>query len=328
MQGLIICFLLITNFFFFSKPIDAQEFQFTIPHNSIHFKRHENYQIKERTKTNLKPNDGFSDAVMDGSPNLFYLSNGNQQYLLKEHFDPSLIIEINDFYSIDLFKDFPPALTFDYLVESEEDLLVLDEPIFYITLEGENEQELIFAQINKQSESSWQKVVLDLRRYDLVNKKLFFHVGNLGAQEWSNSIYIKNLSSQIIVWHNGDQLFFNDQLIKNHNDFLVQGLIKIANEDWPIYQLTKQKISNLIAHQEVDGSLTLLFSPLNEVIFKNHQWFLSCGDSNSQELVQKNYYLLPQLHIKDFWPNLGDRVVLNTLDFYCDDVKRLSMEVY
>jgi len=327
-QSLIISFLIISNFFFFSKKAHAQQFQFTIPDNSIQFKQAKQYKFKESSESNSKIIDDQIDIPVSISTDLIQTTNGNQSHLLKEHFDPSLIIEISDKYAIDLFQDFPPAISFEFRLESEANFVVFDEPIFYITLEGGEEPELIFARTIKEINEDWHRVILDLSSYDLVNKKLFFHLDNFANQEQQTNIYLKNLSSQVIVWHVGDQLFHQDRAINILDNDLKRVFISIANQEWPIYQFNKQEIQELISHQEIDDSLTLLFTHLEEVIFHNRRWFLSCDENFSQQLVQQNYYLLPQTQIKDFWPNLGNLVVLNTQDVVCEDVEQLILEVF
>lgn len=327
MRRLIFLSLVIIFYLLFPNIINAGELQLIIPDNSIQLKSHGDYQIKHQLQLSKNNEEsglaGQSNEVQDN----FYLIGENQPYLLKEYFDPNLIIEIDKFYSLDLTKDFPPAISFEYFIDSAEDLAAFDEPVFYISIEGESKQELIFVKTIKQSDSQWQKVVLDLRAYDLLDKHLRFYAGNLGDQDRPSFVYIKNLSSQLIVWQAGDQLLLDNQVVQNPEEYVERGKIRIAEHDWPIYQFVSQKITNPSLIEEVDGSFSFIFSAITETVFKNHRWFLSCGQENSEQLIQKNHFLFPQMTITDFWPNFGEEILINVQDLSCVNSNSLYLEV-
>ncbi|NLG06408.1 MAG: hypothetical protein GX559_01775 [Candidatus Pacebacteria bacterium] len=327
MRRLIFFLLLIIFYLLFPNIIDAHELQFTIPDNIIQLKLPGDYQIKQQLQVSEKNEENRRNEQSNEAQDNFYLIREDQSYLLKEYFDPNLIIEIDKFYSLELAKDFSPAISFEYFVDSAEDLSAFDEPVFYISIEGESKQELIFAKTIKQSDGQWQKVILDLRVYDLFDKHLHFYAGNLGDQNKPSSVYIKNLSSQLIVWQAGDQLLLDNQLIQNPEEYIEQGKIRIAENDWPIYQFISQKITKPIVIEEVDGSFTFIFSAISENIFKNHRWFLTCGQEKSEQLIQKNHFLFPQMTITDFWPNFGEEIIINVQDLSCVNSSSAYLEV-
>lgn len=327
MRRLIFLLPLIIFSFLFPNIVNAHELQFTIPNNSIQLKSYGDYQIKHQLQLSEKNEENRLAGQSNEAQDNFYLIGENQPYLLKEYFNPNLIIEINDFYSLNLAEDFPPAISFEYFIDSAEDLSAFDEPVFYISIEGESKQELVFAKTIKQSKGQWQKVILDLRAYDLVNKHLRFYAGNLGDQDRPSSVYIKNLSSRLIVWQAGDQLLLDNQVIQNPEEYVEQGKIRIAENDWPIYQFVSQNITSPSVIEEVDGSFTFIFSAITETVFKNHRWFLSCGQENSEQLIQKNHFLFPQMTITDFWPNFGEEILINVQDLSCVNSNSLYLEV-
>lgn len=316
---LLIVFTILLNLIF-SQQVFAQSFQFNIPNNNICFSNPSTPEIEQDFNSQLSQGEFVEENIN------FYLMSQDQQFPLKELFNAQLEIEINTFYSIEFSDETPLAIVFDYLIESEEDLLAFDEPAFYITLESKNDQELIFAKTIAQSGSQWQKVVLDLRNFQLAGKKLVFYAGNLIDQEKPTKVYLRNLSSQIIVWHDTDRLFFGDQEIQNINNNLDKGYIAIDDHIWPIYQFEKTQISDLEVIREDDDSLTLLFSPIKKELFHNLQCTLICDEDKKQKLKQLNYYLLPQTNINDFWPNLDDQVLLNIADPTCNDLSKLTLE--
>lgn len=327
MRRLIFLLLVIIFYLLFPNIIHARELQFTIPNNIIQLKSAGDYQIKQQLQLSEKKEESRLDGQSNKVEDNFYLIGENQSYVLKEDFDPNLIIEIDDFYSLDLAKDFPPAISFEYFIDSAEDLSAFDEPVFYISIEGEAKQELIFAKSIKQSDGQWQKVILDLRAYDLSNKHLRFYAGNLGDQDKPSSVYIRNLSSQVIVWQVGDQLLLDNQLVQNPETYVEQGKIRIAENDWPIYQFVSQKITKPSLIEEVDGSFTFIFSTITETVFKNHRWFLTCGQEKSEQLIQKNHFLFPQMTITDFWPNFGEEILINVQDLSCVNSSNFYLEV-
>lgn len=325
MRFLIIIFTIFLNLVFLNKSVLAKDFQFRIPQNNITLKRAEPFKTEDKTIDRTNAQAISADHLTNYSENL-YLINQNQKFLLKEFFNPNLMIKIKDSYAIDFSKGTPLALTFEYLVNSEETLLAFDEPVFYLALEGEAKKELIFAKTIKQSKNDWQKVILDLRNYDLNDKKLVFYAGNLPDEERESVIYLKNLSSKLIIWRTEDQVFLDKNEIKDIAEHLIREHLEINDQIWPIYQYRIQEIADFRFIPELDGSLTFLFSATNELILKNHQWLISCGDGERQLLTQLNYFLLPQFIIKDFWPNLTDKVLINTQDFHCDDLDKLTLE--
>lgn len=326
MRHLIFLLLVIIFYLFFPNIIHARELQFIIPDNIIQLKSYEGYQIKQQQLSEKNEESGHN-GQSNKAPDNFYLIGENQSYVLKEYFDPNSVIEIDKFYSLDLAKDFPPAISFEYFVDSAEDLSAFDEPVFYISLEGESQQELIFAKTIQQSNTQWQKVILDLRAYNLSDKHLRFYAGNLGDQDKPSAVYIKNLSSQLIVWQAGDQLLLNNQVIKNPEEYIDQGKIRIAENDWPIYHFVSRKITKPVIIEEVDGSFTFIFSAIIEAIFKNHRWLLSCGPEKSEPLIQKNHFLFPQMTITDFWPNFDEEILINVQDLSCVNSSSFYLEV-
>jgi hypothetical protein len=321
---LLMFYLLITLTIIFnlivSQQVFAQSFQFTIPNNNISFSRPNALEFEQDAHDHLVENE------FDKQNEQFYLISQDQQFQLKELFKTELEIDIDDTYVIEFTNNQPLAIVFDYLIESAEDLLAFDEPAFYITVEGNGEKELIFAKTIAQSAGQWQKVVLDLSNYKLTGKKLVFHAGNFIDQEKTTIVSLKNLSSQIIVWHDTDRLFFGDQEIPIISDDLTRGYITVDDQIWPIAQFEKTPITDLEVIGEVDGSLTLLFSPIEQKVFSNHQCNLICDEDKKQLLKQVNYYLLPQTTIKDFWPMVEEKVLLNIRDFPCNDFSQLTME--
>lgn len=305
-----------------SGQVFAQSFQFTIPNNNISFSKPRTLEIKQNFNSQL-----FQEDSIKENTNLSLISQ-NQQFPLTELFNSQLEIEINTFYSIKFSDEGPLAIVFEYLIESEEDLLAFDEPAFYINLESKDNQELIFAKTLAQSGNQWQKVLLDLRNYELEEKKLVFYAGNLINQEKKTSVYLRNLSSQVIIWHDDDRLFVSGEEILNINDYLDKSYIEINDQIWPIYQFEKTQISGLEIIREFDNSLTLLFSPIEDDFFKNHQCTLICDEDKKQLLKQINYFLLPQITINDFWPNLDDKVLLNVADFPCTNLSKVSVECF
>lgn len=326
MHRLIFFLLVIIFYLLFPNIIHARELQFIIPDNIIQLKSYEGYQIKQQ-QLSEKNEESKHNEQSNKVENNFYLIGENQSYVLKEYFDPNSVIEIDKFYSLDLAKDFPPAISFEYFVDSAEDLSAFDEPVFYISLEGESQQELIFAKTIQQSNTQWQKVILDLRAYDLLDKHLRFYAGNLGDQNKPSVVYIKNLSSQVIVWQVGDQLLLDNQVIQNPEEYIEQGKIRIAENDWPIHQFVSQKITKPSVIEEVDRSFTFIFSTITETVFKNHRWFLSCGQEKSEQLIQKNHFLFPQMTITDFWPNFGEEILINVQDLSCVNSSGFYLEV-
>ena len=327
MRRLIFLLLVIFFYLLFPNIINARELEFIIPGNIIQLKSPGGYQIKQQLQLAEKNEESKHNKQSNEAQDNFYLIGENQSYSLKEYFDPNLIIEIDNFYSLDLVKDFPPAISFEYFINSAEDLSAFDEPVFYISIEGEFRQELIFAQTIQQSNGQWQKVILDLRAHDLSDKHLRFYAGNLGDQDKPSSVYIRNLSSQVIVWQAGDQLLLDNQVIQNPEAYVEQGKIGIAEHDWPIYQFVSQKITKPSVIEEVDGSFTFIFSTIAETVFKNHRWFLSCGQENGQQLIQKNHFLFPQMTITDFWPNFGEEILINVQDLSCVNSSNFYLEV-
>jgi hypothetical protein len=317
----LIAFIILLNRIF-SGQVFAQSFQFTIPNNNISFSKPGTLEIKQNFNFQL-----FQENSIKENTNLSLISQ-NQQFLLTELFNSQLEIEINTFYSIEFSDEGPLAIVFEYLIESEEDLLAFDEPAFYINLESKDNQELIFAKTIAQSGNQWKKVLLDLRNYELEEKKLVFYAGNLINQEKKTLVYLRNLSSQVIIWHDDDRLFVSGEEILNINDYLDQSHIEINDQIWPIYQFAKTQISGLEIIREFDNSLTLLFSPIEDDFFKNHQCTLICDEDKKQLLKQINYFLLPQITINDFWPNLDDKVLLNVADFPCTNLSKVSVECF
>ncbi len=323
---LLMFYLLITLTIIFnlivSQQVSAYSFQFIIPNNNISFSHPSVLEFEQVAHNHLVENE------FDKQNEQLYLISQDQRFQLKELFKTELEIDIDDTYAIEFTNDQPLAIVFDYLIESAEDLLAFDEPAFYITVEGNNEKELIFAKTIAQSADQWQKVVLDLSHYQLDGKKLVFHAGNFIDQEKTTAVSLRNLSSQIIVWHDADRLFFGDQEIPIINDDLATGYIEIDNKIWPIYQFKKTLITDLEVISEVDGSLTLLFTPIEEKLFSNHPCSLICDADTKQLLKQVNYYLLPQTTIKDFWPIIDEKVLVNIDDFPCSDFSKLTMECF
>jgi hypothetical protein len=274
MRCLIIIFIILANLALIDQPVLAQEFQFTIPNNHISFK---SVHFLTNTLTN------------------------NRQVSAADPINvaPSQKITINDSYTLDLTNEALEFLTFEYLLESEEQLLAFDEPAFYVAVENDKAKTIIFAKTAKQSHNSWQQVILDLRDYDLANNSLVFYAGNLGDEEKNTAVHLRNLFRSIA---DIDQSFLSNRNLG-------------------------QKITDLALIREFDESLTLLFAPVDEIIFSNHQYFITCGDVDKQLLTQHHYYLLPHFVIQGFWPNMNDKILINIQDFVCDDLNQVSLEL-
>jgi hypothetical protein len=333
MRFLIINFLIIIISLVFNFPIQAQKIDFAIENNSIAFKQINNFSSSSSSllfSQNLI-NNNLSNQV-NASQNEFYLISQNKKFYLRQIFDSTQLIKINDCYSVNLPKEEPLAsLSFEYLLESDEDLSHFDEPVFYVVLEKDGLSQLIFAKTIEQSGFSWNRVILDLKHYDSLGANLLFYAGNLGDEEKSSSIHLKNLSSRTIVLGVDDYLLIGDQEVKNLESYIEKNFIEILDQIWPIYTFSTYLINDLVAFREDDASLTLLFSMpsnLKEEVFRNSLWKLACGDNLSQFISQKNLYLLPNLIIRDFWPNLGEKILVNVKNFVCADLSTLSLEKF
>ncbi len=323
MRLLTFSFLTFLNILIFSSQIQAQEFLFSIPNNHISFTNHVSAKIVKNSES--------STAVINHEPDdckaNFYLLSQNQKFNLREIINDQAQISIDNFYQLNLPEEPLLALTFEYALETDEDLKVFDEPVFYVALESETSKELIFAKTIEQSQDDWQKVVLDLRNFSTSNKKIVFYVGNLGDTQKTSQIFLRNLSSQLIIWRIEDQIFFKEEKLNNFNDYLQQGFIKINEEIWPIYQFTSMIINDFTSIAETDSSLSIILPPFQDEILHNHQYLIQCQELNHQLISQSNYYLLPEFTITDFWPNYADKIILNIPDFFCADFDDLSLEV-
>ena len=297
-------------------PIQAREINFTLENNSVGFRQIDNFFAKTKFVAQEKV-----------SQEEFYLINQNNKFLLREVFNSSQFIKIHSLYLLALpRKEALAALSFEYLLESNENLLRFDEPVFYVVLRKESLSELIFAKTIVQSGFSWNKVILDLKNYDTREADLIFYVGNLGDEEKPSTVYLRNLSSQIIILEPSDYLLIEDQELKKLSKYIEKGSIDFFDQTWPIYTFSTHLIDDLMAIRESDGSLTLSFSIPKEDYFKNSLWKLSCGNGLDRFISQNNFYLLPDLVIRDFWPNLTEKVLINVQDFVCTDLSLLNLE--
>lgn len=308
--------MVFSTYLIIGLPIQAREINFTIKNNSITFRQIDNFSTKTKLPTR---EEAFQEE--------FYLISQNSKFLLREIFNSNQFIKIHSSYLLTLpQREVLAALSFEYLLESNEDLLRFDEPVFYIILQKEGLSEIIFAKTIEQSGSFWNKVILDLKAYDTREADLVFYVGNLGDEEKTSIIYLRNLSSQIIVLEPGDHLLIKDQEFKNLSNYIEKRSIDFSGQTWPIYTFSTYLVDNLISFRESDDSLTLNFSLPREKFFKNFLWKLSCGDESEEFISQNNFYLLPSLIIRDFWPNLARKVLINVQDFVCTDLSLLNLE--
>jgi hypothetical protein len=318
MRFLIISLVFFSTTLILSQSAQAQKINFTIKNNSIGFRQTKNFYL-DKNFINLE----------DDPQHNFYLVHQNNNFLLREVFDPKQVVEIHSYHQVSLpKKEAIAALSFEYLLESDEDLIHFDNPVFYIVFKKEGLEEVIFAKTIRQSGFSWNKVILDLKRYNTRGASLIFYAGNLGDKEKASVIYLRSLSSQIIVLDSGDYLLIGDQEVKDLASHVEKKSIVSFDQNWPIYTFSNHLIDDLIAIRERDQSLTLSFLFPKEDFFKNSLWKLSCDGQSEQFISQNNFYLLPNLVFKDFWPNLNERVLINVQDFICKDLSLLSLEKF
>jgi len=182
------------------------------------------------------------------------------------------------------------SISFEYLIETAEDLLAFDEPAFLLILTANGEKNLIFAQ-KKGRENSWQAVTIDLTLVAGAKNELIFKAGNLGDQEKLTRVYLRKLA--------------------------------MVNETLPN---KKTELRGFQAIREFDGSLTLVISPDVDFTKSNATWWLSCGAAEPRQLIVTNHYLLANYKIQDFWSNYGDKILINIFGFSCSDLSLLRLE--
>lgn len=182
------------------------------------------------------------------------------------------------------------GISFEFLLESDEDLQAFDQPAFYVVLEKPNEVELIYA-YNAAQSNIWQKVRLNLSTFDTKNAQLVFWVGNLGDEQKKTRLYLRSIEELV------------ETLTSEH-----------------------QEVKDFVAIREQDGSLTLEITAQSAAELRNATWWGSCGAAEPRQLIATNYYLLSQFKIVDFWPNLGQKMLFNFTDFPCADLSSLKIE--
>ena len=293
--------------FLLVSQVEGQELSLTIADNHISYQANID---KSQTGMNAKTKPLHSQ---------FYLFSRGQKFLLKEYFNQTNSVLIQNCYPLELPNQALAALSLNYFIDSQENLPLFDQPAFYVTLDDH----LLFADADY-SDDLTKHLVLDLRPYDTANQTLYLCAGNFGDQQLPTKVRISDISSQLIVVNDGDQVVLDDGRGYLLTSSANQQSIAVANFDWPIYFSNLELIQDFDYLLETDGSLTINFISSGSDHLHNHRYYLNCdGQKLALETID---YRLPQLVIDHLWSNWGERVLVNTVRPDCSVARNITLE--